>query len=62
MENNLPALKNNEFFNPKVGLRALFSGPHRLAPYRQAIDGDNGDGDGDGDNVGDGNGDKAGGR
>ncbi len=23
----------NEFFNPKVGLRALFSGPHWLAPY-----------------------------
>ncbi len=22
-----------EFFNPKVGLRALFSGPHWLAPY-----------------------------
>jgi hypothetical protein len=26
----------NEFFNPKVGLRALFSGPHWLAPYRAA--------------------------
>jgi hypothetical protein len=24
----------NEFFNPKVGLRALFSGPHWLAPYQ----------------------------
>jgi hypothetical protein len=23
----------NEFFNPKVGLRALFSDPHWLAPY-----------------------------
>ncbi len=22
-----------EFFNPKVGLRVLFSGPHWLAPY-----------------------------
>ena len=24
----------NEFFNPKVGLRALFSDPHWLAPYQ----------------------------
>jgi hypothetical protein len=24
----------NEVFNPKVGLRALFSGPHWLAPYQ----------------------------
>ena len=23
-----------EFFNPKVGLRALHSGPHWLAPYQ----------------------------
>ena len=35
MENNLPAIKKNEFFNPKVGLRALFSDPHWLAPYQQ---------------------------
>ncbi len=33
MENNLPAFKKNEFFKPKVGLRALFSDPHWLAPY-----------------------------
>jgi hypothetical protein len=26
----------NEVFNPKVGLRALFSGPHWLAPYLEA--------------------------
>ncbi len=25
----------NEIFNPKVGLRALFSGPHWLAPYQE---------------------------
>ena len=28
----------NEFFNPKVGLRALHSGPHWLAPYQRADD------------------------
>jgi hypothetical protein len=27
----------NEFFNPKVGLRALFSDPHWLAPYLDYI-------------------------
>jgi hypothetical protein len=27
----------NESFNPKVGLRALFSGPHWLAPYLLAL-------------------------
>jgi hypothetical protein len=27
----------NEFFNPKVGLRALFSGPHWLAPYLSLV-------------------------
>jgi hypothetical protein len=26
----------NEFSNPKVELRALFSGPHWLAPYQEA--------------------------
>ena len=25
--------ETNAFFNPKVGLRALFSDPHWLAPY-----------------------------
>ncbi len=25
----------NEFLNPKVGLGALFSGPHWLAPYHK---------------------------
>ena len=26
----------NEFFNPKVGLRALFTSPHWLAPYHNS--------------------------
>ena len=30
----------NEFFNPKVGLRALFSDPHWLAPYPAGGGGD----------------------
>jgi hypothetical protein len=33
----------NEYFNPKVGLRALFSGPHWLAPYHTLVHGGEGD-------------------